>query len=191
MNEFENYKKKKNEKFELHKMEVGKEFEYFLGDRKNIDGAILEAVFNGGFMLVVYLKNMSMSEQMALRTGKVQVRLIKETDTFLMPLIKFGWQLEFSLIFDPTKYTDERKDTLFESNMMTIVGVESTTNIIKTLRMANMPNRLFRTIMGSWDLAKKEENFSERYNAWVDDLYRRYDDNQLWEMGIYMGKMGE
>lgn len=177
--------------YELHKIEVGTPFEYFTGDMLNMNGAVLEAIYNGGFMLVVYLNNMTLKEKQALESGKVEVRLIKETDTFLMPLIKFDKQLEFGLIFDPTKYTDERKDILFKSNMVTIIGIESTTNTINTLRLANMPMRLFRLFIGSWEQAKSIENFGQKYNAWVDDLYNRYSDDELWKMGVYIGKMGE
>lgn len=179
-------------------LEVGKPFTMFKNSKMlGNDGAILELLESKGkgeWFIGIYLTNMSRKEELSLRNSKIIVKLIKETESFILPIMGYS-DLTFSLIFDPLKYIDNRKNILFDitkiNNMVTIVGIESTTNTIKTLRYANMPKKLYLALMQQYEHAKIVENFSEKYDRWIDDLYNRYTDEQLWQMGTYIGKMGE
>lgn len=100
-------------------------------------------------------------------------------------------ELIFELNLDPTLYKDGRGQNLLKSNMLTIVGIESTTNIINTLRYCNFPTRLYTKMITVWDRAKDIENYSQKYTRWVNDLDNRYSLIQLWDVANYAGKMGE
>ena len=99
----------------------------------------------------------------------------------------------------PLLYKDERMNNLLESNMMYVIGVESNDNTIKTLRYSNMPVGLVRKCIGVWgkigEMVKGEKlekvEYGRKYNRWVYDLDSRYNVLELWEMGVYVGKMGE
>jgi hypothetical protein len=177
---------------EFTKLEVGKPFELFQGvNLVGQTGAFLEALYGGGYMISIYLNNMTAVEKKALSTGTIKTKIFKDDYHLILPMVNFNNVLYFSLIFDPLKYKDDRQNTLFNSNLVTIVGIESNNNIVQTLRMANMPRRLFLALMMQRDKAKDIENYSKRYDRWVNDLYSRYTDEQLWNMAEYVGKMGE
>jgi hypothetical protein len=175
------------------KLQVGTPFELFIGrNMKGQCGAIIEQLADGGFCLVVYMDNMTTGEFLALREEKIHVRVIKETDDFVLTLLKYGkTPLIFELCFDPTLYKDDRRGIFSKSNMLTIIGVESNTNTIKTLRMVSMPLKLHNIFIKAWNLALTREGFSEKYNAWINDLDSRYSVVDLWKMGENYGQMGQ
>lgn len=174
-------------------LEVGKPFELFYGrNMTGQTGCIFEQLNDGQFCLVVYMDNMSLEEVIALRTAKIQVRVIKETDDFVLTLIKYGNSpLVFEIAFDPTLYTDERRKMFEKSNMLSIISVDSNSNSIKTLRYVSMPLKLYDLYRGAWSLALHREEFSERYTRWIDDLDRRYSVLELWSRGEKYGEMGQ
>jgi len=175
------------------KLQVGTPFELFKGrNMYGQTGCLIEQLADGGFCLVVYMDNMTIGEFMALREEKIHVRVIKETDDFVLTLLKYGkTPLIFELCFDATLYKDERRGVFSKSNMLTIIGVESNTNTIKTLRMVSMPLKLHNTFIKAWNLALTREGFSEKYNAWINDLDSRYSVIDLWKMGDGYGQMGQ
>jgi len=177
---------------ELKSLEVGKEFWLFKTNKMlGVYCCVLEVLSDGIFCVSVYLNNMSAKEKKALKNDIIRVKLFRDSDYFILPMFKYGNNLEFSLIFDPLKYIDERKDNMFKSNMVIVVGIESSNGVIETLRYCNMPKRLYLALMVQRDSASKVDGFSEKYNKWVNDLYRRYSDDELWDRGVYVGKMGE
>ncbi len=177
----------------MQELEVGKPFELFAGrDYSGIDGCMFELLHDGSFVLIVYMNNMTEKEREVLRKTKIETRIIQETDYFIIHLIKFtGTPLIFEIDFDPTLYPDERKDMIAESNMVSIIGVESNDNTIQTLRLANMPLGLHEKLVAAWIQAKEIEGFSKKYKAWIMDLQSRYSVLGMWKMGVYMGKRGD
>jgi len=173
-------------------LQVGTPFELFFGrNMQGTSGAIIEQLIDGSFILIVYMDNISTSEFLALREEKINVRVIKEND-FLLTLIKYGkTDLIFEMSFDPTLYKDERRGLFFKSNMLMIVGVDSNTNIIKTLRMVSMPIKLFELFNNVWDVNLKQEGFSKEYYNWVSKLDSMYTTFQLWGQGNGYGMMGQ
>jgi len=134
---------------------------------------------------------MNQSEILLLRQGKISVKIIHELD-YLLTLIKFGSsQLIFELPFDPIKYKDDRTNKLLSSNMLQIIGVESCNNIVKCLRMVSIPFKLFNSWITVWTNAKNIPDYSNKYDRWMNDLDNRYSLLNLWDRGIYVGKMGE
>lgn len=174
-------------------LEVGKEFELFKGrNMKGQIGCITELLNDGKFYLIVYMDDMTLEEVILLKQAKIQVRVIKETDDFVLTLIKYSNSpLIFEMQFDPTLYKDERRWMFGRSNMMTIIGVDSNTNRIKTLRYVSMPLKLFDALKDAWELSLKRENFSVKYERWISDLMQRYTTVQLWEQGKNYGTMGQ
>jgi hypothetical protein len=161
-------------------LEIGKPFKMFEGkDIIGKDGCVFECLENHSYALAIYLSNMSDSEISFLRFEKVTCRIIEEGD-FLLTLVRFGnSELIFEMAFDPTLYKDQRMDNMLKSNMLNLIGIESTTNIIKTLRMANLPIALYRKMITIWGNAKDIENYSQKYTNWMDDLDKRY---SVWQL---------
>jgi hypothetical protein len=172
---------------------VGTQYELFKGrNMQGQDGAIIEMLQDGRYVLIVYLAGMTLEEQIALKTSKIHVRVIKETDDFILTLIRYGNSpLIFEMSFDPTLYSDERRKLFTKSNMLHIIGVDSNTNIIKTLRYCSMPYKLFDVYKDAFKLALTRENFSQKYKNWVDDLDQRYTTVQLWGIAKNYGQMGQ
>lgn len=172
---------------------IGEEFNLFKEKIIGIDcGAVLEALPGGGFALMILLDNMSSKEKQVLNKEKITVNIIKETESFILPLIHFrSSDLCFELDYDPTAYKDQRQEDMNKSNMITMFGLESTNNTIQALRYFSMPMTLYRLFLGCWYNAKQQQDFSEKYRRWVNDLQSRYSVLQLWDMGVYIGKMGE
>jgi len=173
-------------------LEVGKPYELFI--TRNMQGqcgSYFEQTADGKFCLVIYLDELTSEEELMLRFSKINVRAIKETDDFLLTIIQFGDGAVFEMSFDPTLYTDERKGLFTKSNMLTIIGVDSNTNIIKTLRYVNMPYKLHELMINAWSKALLRNDFSEKYRRWVNDLGEKYTIFELFDMGENCGYMGQ
>jgi hypothetical protein len=177
-------------------VEVGKPYSMFnIGKAKNVDAAVsFEALpEKTGYTLNIYLSDMLPEEASLISSAPISVRVMKETKSFMLPLIRFGNSpLLFELIFDPTIYEDDRSMQLtLDNNLVQIVGIDSRTNIVKALHMASMPKKLREMFVSSWSHALQEENFSSRYKNWTQDIARRYPLTELWERSVYVGKFGD
>jgi hypothetical protein len=182
-------------KRELVSLQVGQQFPMFENSKRNMigaDGAVFELLpSDEGYILCIYMSNMNKREFEALRNEKIICRYIQEGD-FLLTLIKYGsTELIFEISLDPTLYKDGRGANLLKSNMLSVVGIESTTNIVNTLRYCNIPTKLYSKMITVWDKAKYIENYSRKYTNWMNDLDSRYSVIELWDIGVYIGKMGD
>ena len=181
----------------LQVLKVGDIFELFYGrDMVGQDGCIFEKFKEGNeYCLVVYMSGINNKERELLRYSKILVRVIQEGN-FILTMIRYGnSNLVFEYTFDPSLYKDGRMDDLLKlklrSNLIYIIGVESNTNIIQTLRLVNMPMELLKKYIIIWSEVDSMEDYSGKYVKWVDDLDNRYSVLELWDMGVYVGKMGE
>lgn len=176
---------------ELKRIAVGDDFDLFI-DRNLTDqtGCILEYA-NDQFVLIVYLNNMTKEEEYLLQKVPITVRQIKEA-YFNLFIVKFGTTNQvFEIAFNPVLYTDNRMDNLLNTNMVLMLGVESTTNKIKTIRQFNMPKKMFTSIIEQYQNGKNIIDYNNKFTRWVDDLDNRYSVLKLWDLGTYVGKMGE
>jgi len=176
----------------MHVLEVGKPYDLFAGrDMASQDGCILEFYQEyGGYGLILYMNKMTEIEKLFLRRGKIRTRVINENN-FVLTLLNINNDLYFDVEFDPLLYKDSRMNNILNTNMMDVIGVESSDNTVQTLRYVSVPMKLYNIWIKAWTNAKYEQNFSERYKRWVKDLQIRYDLEKLWDMGIYVGYMGE
>jgi len=174
----------------MQKLEIGKPYVLFTGkNMKNQTACIFECTENGTLLLNIYINNMTPSEKQSLKLDKIEVRIIEESD-FLYTLLKFGEILIFELDFDPTLYKDNRIINIINSNLVHVISIESSNNLIQILRLVNAPLKLLTKWHSIWINAKDIDNYSVKYKNWVLDLQNRYSPTELWEYGKYIGKMG-
>lgn len=171
---------------------VGQPFRLFTG--RNLygqSGAIMEALHGGEFVIMVLLPGMTPEEKMVLRGCKIEVRMYKE-GCFLLFMFRYqGTDLINEASFDPTLYADDRTQTLIKSNMVTVVGLDTLTGLVQTLRYANLPLTFMRAVLGPWEQAKSYPNYSRIHTGWREDLERRYSTMELWEMSQPLGCLGD
>ena len=181
-----------NQKY-FTKLEVGTPYTLFQGrNMKNQTASILECNSNGDLFLNIYLDNITQEEIKILKTEIIETKLIQEGN-YLLALIKYKHNkgITFEIEFDSTIYKDDRISKI-KSNMLTIIGIESNTNIIQTLRWCNIPQKLHSTWLSNWSEVMKIYNYSKGYKKWIDDLHKRYSVLELWDWyGKYSGKIGE
>jgi hypothetical protein len=182
-------------KKEITSLQVGEPFPMFENSRQMVlgqDGCVMEILpEDEGYILSLYMRNMTKREFECLRYEKIKCSFIQEGD-FILTLIKYGnTDLIFEISLDPTLYKDGRGTNFLKSNMITIVGIESTTNIVNTLRHCSIPVGLYKKWITVWDKAKDIENYSQKYTNWMNDLDDRYSVEELWNIGVYAGEMGE
>ena len=75
--------------------------------------------------------------------------------------------------------------------MILMVGVESNTNKIQTLRQFNMPMKMYMALITQFKNGKEQPDYNAKYTRWINDLDDRYSLLQLWDIATYIGKMGE
>jgi hypothetical protein len=176
---------------------VGQPFELFKTrpDLHCADGAIMELLPGGTFAIIVYMNQMTKHEKEILRKNKIKVKIICEDDFILTMINYVGSPLIFEMSFDPTLYKDGRLFDISKSNLVTIIGVDSSNNVIQTLRTVSTPLKLFeiwkKYWFKPWDISHHQKDFSIQYKKWVDNLDLKYTVLQLWERGEYIGSMGE
>jgi hypothetical protein len=169
---------------------IGDDFELFTGrNYKNTTGCILEINQEGDFTLVVYLDKMTPEEEFLLSKSKITVKQIREYN-YVLFLMQFGnTDFIFEISFNPFLYKDNRRNIIGKSNMVLMVGVDSNTNKIKTLRQFNLPKQMFMSLITQ--SKNNDKYYSEKYTRWINDLDNRYSVIKLWAMATYIGKMGE
>jgi hypothetical protein len=182
--------------YELVGIEVGKEFPLYSETVEKLrgkDGVYFEASEIGqGYLLCIHYNNITNHEIETIRFGKARMRVVTSVEGFVLPLIKFGQHMIFELIFDPTLYEDARALQLSTSNnLITIIAIDSRTNIVKGLRQANLPLKMIQICSEYWAKAILEINFSERYKDWINHLQEKYTLEGLWNRGIDVGYLGE
>ena len=173
---------------------VGEEFTLFrdvVGKMKGIDGVICELLDDGHFTIVIYMNNMSKKEKEILSEKQIYARIIEEGN-FLLPIIRYGNSpLIYEIEFNPfLYYQDKRFDYVGKSNLVFIFGIESTTNIIKTMRYVNMPKKLYSKMVANWNSIYDVEEYNKEYKKWVNS-FKNYHLFDLWERATYIGKFGE
>jgi hypothetical protein len=175
---------------------VGEEYSMFnIGKAKDADAAmVFEALpEKSGYAMNIYLSDITPQEAAIISSAPISVRILKDTSAFVLPVVRFGNSpIIFELIFDPKVYKDDRAMQLaLDNNIVRIVGVDSRTNIVRALRMASMPKKLREVLLVAWTQAMQQDDFSEKYTRWTQDIASRYSLVKLWEITVYAGKFGE
>lgn len=174
---------------------LGEKYPIFERNTRNfqgLDGAVLEAFPEGeGLIYTLYLRNPSAKEIRLIQESKINVRLLEDTP-YCLPLIQFGSnKLIFEMSFDPTLYPDDRALQIGRSNnLITIVLVDSETNVVRALRNANLPLAFIEKCSNIWKSAFADVHFSENYKKWYASKQQIHLE-KLWDRAIYLGKLGE
>ncbi|MCY9666452.1 hypothetical protein M5X11_16025 [Paenibacillus alginolyticus] len=176
---------------------IGQKFTLIQGDANS--GAIIEALtdVNGqgaGFALVLYMPRATDEEIRLFNSERVNVRIIKETNSFSLSIFRFGnTPLIYEAAFDPTLYTDNRAMQLaLESNFLYMFIVDTDDdNRIKAMRAGSFPRMMRTKLLSVWTNAVKQSGFRDKYQAWVHDLWSRYTTKQLWKIADYSGWIGD
>lgn len=173
------------DELELVEIKVGAQFDF--KERKSFgDGAYFENLGNGMWMQTIYLNHIQQSEIDAIEKETPQFRYVKQDD-YILPLIGYEGNFTFEMEFDPTLYLSNNINITFEdiksSNLMTIVLIEGTTNIVKLIKSVSIPIKLFDIMMASYENAFRIDNFSNGYKQWIDKL-RMLNQIQLWELAV-------
>ncbi len=149
---------------------------------------------NSGYTLYVALPDMSEQEAEIIKQNKVKVRVFQTAD-YVLPVWQFvGSQLFGETPFDPTlylPYCPDCKEAIPRTNLVTIIGVDSATMIIKALRAANLPNNWRHIVSNAWSDAWEDPTYSKRYNAWIDTVIAQYTPKQLLREALRIGYLGE
>lgn len=183
------------EDIELFDIRVGHKFPLFIDSverMKGKDGAYFEASdFNQGYMFCIHFSNVRQFEIDIIRKKPISMRIIEE-DGMVLPIIRFGSDMIFEMVFDPTLYADERALQIVErNNILSIFLIESNTGVVKVIRQCNFPLKMIQTCKESWSRAILELDFSNRFANWYEALQSRYTPEGLWNRAKYVGKMGE
>lgn len=155
-------------------------------------GSVMELLDGGMFLVAIYIPEITNKEIELLRNSTMKVKIFR-VDDFAIYLVRLGESsMIFELTFDPTLYSQDKQQGIFKSNIVLIVGIDSLTNQVKTLRMANMPKIMYETVI---DVLYKAKNYkglySTLYKTFIKIFCLRYSVKKLWEIATPAGKMGE
>lgn len=158
-------------------------------------GALFEVVRQkqrADLWLLVLGPNFTEKEVERFRNEPIHVRVMRES-SFVLSLIRFGSsRLMFELIFDPTRYQDQRAvEVLSQMNTVTFFSVDTASNILRSIRYTNAPEKWRQVLLKSWREAFFAQDYSERYQRWVKELESRYSMMSLWEYGSPLGRFVE
>lgn len=159
--------------------------------RPDHDGAFLEALPPGGMVALLYLSGMRALERIVIEMEPMDVRVVEEGE-FVLTLLKFGdTPVLFSLEHDPRKYGDLRSlNAIRRTNRIDIIAVESTKNEVRVIRPAHFPEHLRQAWKRSWLAAMADRSYSERYQEWLNALWKRWRDvRRLWERARDVGRL--
>lgn len=159
--------------------------------RRDFDGAFLEPLPPGGMVALLYLSGMRALERIVIEMEPMDVRIV-EDGAFVLTLLRFGnTPIIFSMEHDPRKYSDLRSfNTIRRTNRIDIIAVESTKNEVRVIRPAHFNEQLRAVWKRSWLAAMTDHKYSERYQLWLDGLWKRYRDvRRMWKKARPMGHL--
>ena len=135
--------------------------------------AFMELSEGGGFYILIYLPDITESEAMQMRKGKLEFRFMREGN-FVFTLLGLG-PMQFEFPFNPKKYDANKIMNLFRSNMATIIAVDTQSTLVRAIRYVSIPMGLWETYKECWPETDKQE-----YDLWADSIMRRYSIYDLW-----------
>jgi len=159
------------------------------------DGARMYQSRDNILSVALYLKNMAYEEEQALSNKKIYCRIHRK-DWFLLTLIRFGkTPIIFEITFDPTIYPEsewlERKDALEKNNMIIFLGIDTSNGIVKTLRRANLPEKLWIQWKECWEASYHIPHYSREYGRWRNLIENRRSILESWDTALEAGIFGE
>lgn len=180
---------------ELLKLSVGRPFRYKDADARlrNQEVFLLEWD-KGGYMLIVALPGMTASEADTVKRNRVRVSAFVE-GAYVLPLWRFvGSNLFGETPFDPTayqKHVPESSSLLLTTNLVAVVGVDSSTMIVRSLRVANLPSAWLRCVKAAWQTAWVSPGYSVGYSRWLDGVISKFTVEELEQRAEYLGHLGD
>ena len=171
----------------MNTIEVGKPFTFLqnpgdIGDA----GCFFEALSPHGFLLVIYLRDMTPEEEYLIQYFDIETAIVKETDYFILPIISINnGSFIFEVDFDPFLYKTSQE--IFEGRDLHVVAVEASDNIVKIIRPSILPQKLFTEMYFAYLNAKDIKDFTTKRIKWINDLQDRYSSAELWDIAKSTG----
>ena len=173
----------------MNTIEIGKPFTFLqnpgdVGDA----GCFFEAVSPHGFLLVIYLRNMTSEEKYLIQYFDIETAIVKETDYFILPIISINnGSLIFEVDFDPFLYKTSQE--IFADRDLHVVAIEANNNIVKVIRPSILPPKLYTEMYFTYLNAKDIIDFTTKRIKWVSDLQARYTSTELWDIAKSTGNL--
>lgn len=161
-------------------------------------GSVMELLDGGMFLVAIYIPEITNKEIELLRNSTMKVKIFR-VDDFAIYLVRLGESsMIFELTFDPTLYSQDKQQGIFKSNIVLIVGIDSLTNQVKTLRMANMPKVMYETVLDILNNTKRyissitsKQLYPVLHKTTIETLRAKFSTTELWTLSAPAGKMGE
>lgn len=154
-------------------LSVGKPFRYKDADARLRSRELFLLEWDvSGYMLIIALPGMTDEEALVVRQNRVAVKAVID-GPFVLPFWEFeGSPLYGETPFDPTAYRamlPESTTEIPQANLVTVVGVDSASMLVRALRVANLPAG-WRRVVPAWEPAWEDPEYRSRYAAWLDRL---------------------
>ena len=158
---------------QILKLAVGERFTYRNAEVLRGQELFLLEWDRSGYMLIIALPGMTNREADVVKQHKVQVRALIE-GVFVLPFWRFmDSALYGETPFDPMAYRSSLPESIKEipqTNLITVVGLDSASMFVRALRVANLPAAWLRRVVPAWEPAWEDPEYRSRYAAWLDRL---------------------
>jgi len=145
-----------------------------------------------GIYITICLDRMTDKEEMSLRTEPIKTAYVADGPYFLA-LFNISGVGEFDATYDPCiRPPDDFAERLAAwqgQNLVTILGVDSSTGILCSIRAATMPKKFHAALMRTL-IQPHGPSFSQEYDEWLEVQYRT-PVKRLWETAEYAGRFGD
>jgi hypothetical protein len=144
-----------------------------------------------GFILFSAMTDMTDREAEIIRQNKVRTTAFTDRE-YVLPLWRFeGSDVYGETPFDPTAYralVPDSRESILCVGLVTIVGVDSNTMIIRALRALSLPAHFKRAIREAWQDAWDNPVYSKQYARWVDAMKVAYTLQEMFERAEHMSR---
>ncbi|MEA4884223.1 MAG: hypothetical protein VB144_11330 [Clostridia bacterium] len=143
-----------------------------------------------GFILIIAMTDMADQESEIIRHNKMLVSAFTDHKNVL-PLWRFAdSEIYGETPFDPTMYrpyVPGSREAILRTHIVTMVGVDSNTMIIRALRAVSLPAYFNRAIQEAWQDAWDNPFYSQQYAQWVDAMKVCYTLQEMFDRAEHMG----
>ncbi len=177
----------------MHLLKVGEKAPAPFCNSGVSDGAMMDMDRDGNIVILIYYDGITKSEAEEIGSGKIEAAYVSDPP-FWMGMIKVGKTL-CEIEFDPALHLRGRgsfdPECFRKNTLVTILGIDSKTKIIKALKVATFPVKLLDSIYLSYSgNANWTQGYSQKYQLFLNHK-RAVSMEALWDKMDKAGYFGD
>lgn len=185
-----------NNQFEVWQVGHTAPNEYASILRGRPDGASMILSNTGGLMLILHINAPTPKEEFSAAKQQMECAYYAE-GPFWLGQMRFTENKKFCFDFGINILTSKPEERAFRmekiktDNVLWVSLVDTHYATVRTIRTASLPPMFHESLYLSLDDQLHYPDFTAKYEKWKQNIYAKYDYNELWRVSTRAGNLGD